>query len=70
METADWVMFQALGLDLSSPPDNKISLNGGQNEFQLHTLEKNAYAAVLRAFCAQSNALSWVRKQVLYITQY
>lgn len=70
MEAADHAMFQASELVLYSEPVSNISLNDGEYEFQLHTLEKSAYTAVLRAFCAQSNALSWVHIRALYITQY
>jgi ENT domain len=60
VETADCDMLRASGVDLCLALDSKISLIGGENESQLHILEKSAYTAVLRAFCAQSNSLSWV----------
>ncbi|XP_073132376.1 protein EMSY-LIKE 3-like isoform X2 [Henckelia pumila] len=37
----------------------------GDMEFQIHNLEKIAYGAVLRAFKAQSNALSWEKEGLI-----
>ncbi|KAF3326705.1 Protein EMSY-LIKE 1 [Carex littledalei] len=65
VEAADHAMFQASGLVLYSEPASNISLNDGEYESQLHTLEKSAYTAVLRAFCAQSNALSWGKEELI-----
>lgn len=42
----------------------------GDMESQIHNLEKIAYGAVLRAFKAQSNALSWVLCVYLFISCY
>ncbi|KAG2613879.1 hypothetical protein PVAP13_4KG388100 [Panicum virgatum] len=33
----------------------------GDTAFQIHCLERSAYASVLRAFCAVTNHLSWVK---------
>lgn len=35
-------------------------------EVEIHILEQEAYCAVLRAFKAQSDAISWVSKSLLY----
>jgi hypothetical protein len=34
--------------------------DAGDTVFQIHCLERSAYASVLRAFCAVTNHLSWV----------
>lgn len=34
--------------------------DAGDASFQIHCLERSAYASVLRAFYAQSDLLSWV----------
>ncbi|KAJ4796712.1 Emsy N Terminus (ENT) domain-containing protein [Rhynchospora pubera] len=65
VETKNHVLFQAPRSDLDSVPASNISLNGNGNESRLHSLEKGAYIAVLRAFCAQSNALSWGKEELI-----
>ncbi|KAJ3702436.1 hypothetical protein LUZ61_006141 [Rhynchospora tenuis] len=65
VETPNHVMFQASRSVLDSVPASNISLNGDGNESRLHCLEKGAYIAVLRAFCAQSNALSWGKEELI-----
>lgn len=40
----------------------------GDMEIQIHSLEQEAYAAVLRAFKAQSDAITWVSGSCLLFT--
>ncbi|KAF8722903.1 hypothetical protein HU200_022040 [Digitaria exilis] len=39
--------------------------DAGDSLFQIHCLERSAYASVLRAFCAVANHLSWLQVKLL-----
>uniref|UniRef100_A0ACD5U6J8 Uncharacterized protein n=1 Tax=Avena sativa TaxID=4498 RepID=A0ACD5U6J8_AVESA len=39
----------------------RVIPDSGDSAFQIHCLERSAYAFVLRAFCAKPNLLSWAR---------
>ena len=51
---------QFAGIERSAVGSNSFARNYTDMEAQIHHLEQEAYCAVLRAFKAQSDAITWV----------